>query len=94
MVGVGTAATLVHPREVFQPGVLAGAVAVIVLHNHPSGDPSPSSEDREITERLRKAGEILGIRLLDSVVWTTHGAFVSILDETGRVLSVSLPDLG
>jgi len=84
VVGVGTAsATLVHPREVFQPGVLAGAVAVIVLHNHPSGDPSPSSEDREITERLKKAGEILGIRLLDSVVWTTDGAFVSILDETG-----------
>lgn len=84
VVGIGTATSaLVHPREVFQPGVIAGAVAVIVLHNHPSGEPSPSKEDREIAERLRKAGEILGIRVLDSVVWTTDGAFVSIFDETG-----------
>jgi DNA repair protein RadC len=84
VVSVGTATSaLVHPREVFQAGVLAGAVAVIVLHNHPSGDPAPSREDREIAERLRKAGDILGIRILDSVVWTTDGAFVSKLDEAG-----------
>jgi DNA repair protein RadC len=74
VVSVGTAtASLVHPREVFQAAVAAGAVAVIVAHNHPSGDPSPSREDREVTDRLIKAGEVLGIRLLDSVVVTNSG---------------------
>jgi len=74
VVSVGTAtASLVHPREVFQAAVPAGAVAVIVAHNHPSGNPSPSREDREITERLARAGELLGIRLLDSVVVTGSG---------------------
>jgi DNA repair protein RadC len=74
VVSVGTAtASLVHPREVFQAAVGAGAVAVIVAHNHPSGDPSPSREDREVTERLIRAGELLGIRLLDSVVVTDSG---------------------
>src|SRR5262245_51828667 len=71
VVSVGTAtASLVHPREVFQPAVGLGACAVIVAHNHPSGDPSPSPEDREVTARLVKAGTVLGIRLLDSVVVT------------------------
>lgn len=87
VVSVGTAtAALVHPREVFQPGVLAGAAAVIVLHNHPSGDAGPSREDREISERLKKAGEILGIAVLDSLVWTADGAFVSISNQTSGSL--------
>ena len=69
VVSVGTAtASLVHPREVFQAAVAVGAVAVIVAHNHPSGDPGPSREDGEVTTRLVKAGEVLGIRVLDSVV--------------------------
>jgi DNA repair protein RadC len=81
VVSVGTAnASLVHPREVFQAAVAAGAVAVIVAHNHPSGDPSPSREDREVTERLLRAGEVLGIRLLDSVVVSDSG-YVSIREE-------------
>jgi DNA repair protein RadC len=67
VVSIGTAtASLVHPREVFQTAVGLGACGVIVVHNHPSGDPSPSREDREITQRLIQAGEVLGIRLLDS----------------------------
>lgn len=79
VVGVGTAsAALVHPREVFQAAVIAGAVGVIILHNHPSGDPNPSREDFELSERLKKAGELLGISVLDSLVWTTDGTFVSI----------------
>jgi DNA repair protein RadC len=74
VVSVGTAtASPVHPREVFQAAVAAGAAAVIVAHNHPSGDPSPSREDREVTERLVRAGELLDIRLLDSVVVTASG---------------------
>ena len=69
VVSVGTAtASLVHPREVFQAAVGLGAVALIVAHNHPSGDPSPSREDRAVTERLVRSGELLGIRVLDSVV--------------------------
>ena len=58
----------VHPREVFGPAVMLAAAAVVVAHNHPSGDPSPSPEDRAVTERLRQAGELLGIALLDHVV--------------------------
>ncbi len=81
VVSIGTAtASLVHPREVFQAAVGTGAVAVIVAHNHPSGNPSPSREDREVTERLVRAGEVLGIRVLDSVVVTASG-YVSLREE-------------
>lgn len=66
---VGTAqATLVHPREVFRRAVQLGAVSIIVAHNHPSGDVSPSGEDIEITKRLHEAGVVLGINLLDHVI--------------------------
>ena len=79
VVSVGTAsASLVHPREVFQPAILVGACAAIVGHNHPSGDPTPSPEDREVTRRLAQAGALLGVPLLDSVVWTREGAHASI----------------
>jgi uncharacterized protein len=86
VVSVGTAtASLVHPREVFQPAVLAGAAAVIVGHNHPSGDPSPSCEDRDVTKRLARAAEVLGIRLLDSVVWVRSGPFVSLQERAAAL---------
>lgn len=66
---VGTCdATPVHPREVFGPAVALAATAIIVAHNHPSGDPTPSANDRAVTERLRQAGGLLGITLLDHVV--------------------------
>lgn len=58
----------VHPREVFAAAIRDGAAAVVVAHNHPSGDPSPSTEDRLVTERLREAGMLLGIHLLDHLV--------------------------
>jgi DNA repair protein RadC len=68
-VSVGTlTASLVHPREVFRDAIRSAAAAVVLVHNHPSGDPRPSPEDRSVTERLRAAGVLLGIRVLDHVI--------------------------
>ena len=61
-------ASLVHPREVFKPAVAMSAAAVIVAHNHPSGDSSPSGDDLELTARLDRCGDLLGIALLDHLV--------------------------
>jgi DNA repair protein RadC len=58
----------VHPREVFRTAIHAGAAAVILVHNHPSGDPTPSSADDQITARLRKAGTLVGVPVLDHVI--------------------------
>ncbi len=66
-------ASLIHPREVFRPAVEAGAAAILVVHNHPSGDPTPSAEDRAVTRQLREAGAILGIPLLDHIVVARDG---------------------
>ena len=77
LVSIGTLmASLVHPREVFKPLILANALAFILVHNHPSGDPSPSSEDEALTRKLKEAGDILGIKLLDHVV-LGHDRFYS-----------------
>jgi len=74
VISIGTLnANLVHPREVFQPAVEFSAAAVIVAHNHPSGDAGPSTEDREVTKRLSDAGNLLGIELLDHVIITRNG---------------------
>jgi len=68
-VTVGTASSsLVHPREVYKEAVRLGASAIIVFHNHPSGDPAPSSADIQVTRRLREAAEIMDIDLLDHVI--------------------------
>lgn len=67
--------TQVHPREVFADPITDRAAAVIVAHNHPSGNLSPSAEDKEITRRLRLAGETLGIRLLDHIIFSPKGHF-------------------
>ena len=61
-------ASLVHPREVYNPVIRESAAAVIFVHNHPSGDPAPSPEDIEITRRLKEVGAVMGIRVLDHVV--------------------------
>jgi DNA repair protein RadC len=61
-------ASIVHPREVFKSCLLSSAAAVVLLHNHPSGDPNPSREDLELTGRLKEAGELLGIRTLDHII--------------------------
>jgi DNA repair protein RadC len=60
--------SLVHPREIFRMAIMKAVASIIVGHNHPSGTPAPSREDKEITERLKEAGNILGIKLLDHVV--------------------------
>ena len=60
--------SLVHPREVFKDAIIASAAGIIVVHNHPSGDPSPSAEDRRITQRLHECGQLLGIELLDHII--------------------------
>jgi len=60
--------SVVHPREVFAPAVRESAGAIIVAHNHPSGDPTPSAQDIEVTARLARVGETLGIPLLDHIV--------------------------
>jgi len=75
-VSVGTlSASLVHPREVFAPAISNGAAAVVVVHNHPSGDPSPSAEDRESTRRLQRAGELMGIPVADHVIVSESSFF-------------------
>ena len=66
-------ASLVHPREVFRPALREAAAALILVHNHPSGDPRPSREDRDVTHRLVQAGEVLGVRVLDHVVVAERG---------------------
>lgn len=68
-------ATIIHPREIFQVAVLNSCARIIVAHNHPSGDISPSYEDRDVTNRLVQAGEILGISLLDHIIVTQDNEF-------------------
>lgn len=71
--------SIVHPREVFSRAVKESAAAVILVHNHPSGDPAPSREDREITRRLKEAGDVLGIRVLDHII-IGDGAYFSFVE--------------
>ncbi len=69
LVAIGSLSTaIVHPREVFKPVVMMNAAALILLHNHPSGDPTPSPEDHALTKRLRECGELLGIQVLDHLI--------------------------
>lgn len=71
----------VHPRGVFLPALMANAATVIVFHNHPSGDPTPSYEDVAFTRRIVDAGELLGIPVLDHVVVGEEGRYVSVADS-------------
>jgi len=66
-------ASIVHPREVFKPAVIASAASMILVHNHPSGDPEPSEEDLSITRRLVQVGELLGIGVLDHIIVAKRG---------------------
>lgn len=81
LVSQGTlTASLVHPREVFGPALREPAAAVVLVHNHPSGDPTPSREDVDITRRLVDAGRLLGVPVLDHVVIAERG-FASLRDQ-------------
>jgi DNA repair protein RadC len=75
---------MVHPREVFAPALEVRAAAVVLGHNHPSGDPTPSPEDQSLTQRLTAAGDLMGIEVLDHLVIGTN-RYVS-LKETGLIL--------
>ncbi|MBI5183878.1 MAG: DNA repair protein RadC [Nitrospinae bacterium] len=72
--------SIVHPREVFNPAIKESASAIIFIHNHPSGDPTPSKDDIEITHRLIKAGEIIGIKTLDHII-IGDGRYFSFVDK-------------
>lgn len=81
IVGQGSlTASIVHPRDVYAQVIRAHAASVIFVHNHPSGDPTPSREDVEITRRLREIGELIGVRVLDHVV-IGKGRYVSFVDD-------------
>lgn len=73
-------ASIAHPRDVFAQVVRFSAAAIIFVHNHPSGDPTPSKEDIEITRRLREVGDLMGVRVLDHVV-IGKGRYVSFVDD-------------
>lgn len=80
-VSIGTLnSALVHPRELYKSALLSSAAAVILVHVHPSGDPTPSREDLELTGRLKECGELLGVRVLDHVI-IGHDCFVSLADR-------------
>lgn len=85
VISVGSiTANIVHPREVFFPAIESGAVAVIIAHNHPSGNLSPTEADLEVTEQLKNAGELLGIELLDHLI-VTKGSFKSLVQRDERI---------
>ena len=83
-VSIGSlSSSIVHPREVFKAAILNNAASIILMHNHPSGDPEPSREDIEITHRLVNAGNILGINVLDHII-IGDGRYIS-LKEQGAI---------
>ena len=77
-------ASIVHPREVFKAAILKGANSIILAHNHPSGDPAPSRDDIDLTHRLREAGNIVGVEIIDHIIVAPPDEAVS-LKETGIV---------
>jgi len=82
LVSLGTLnASLIHPRETFRLAILKGVASIICGHNHPSNDPSPSRDDLIITERLKAAGEILGIKVLDHIILGNAGEHISLLEK-------------
>lgn len=83
LVSIGSlSASIIHPREVLKPAIVASAASIILVHNHPTGDPTPSAEDVAFTKRFAKCGTLIGIELLDHIV-IGNGHFYS-LKEHGR----------
>ena len=72
--------SIVHPREVFKTACLSNAAAILLIHQHPTGDPTPSSEDISVTRRLKEAGEILGIKVLDHII-VGDGEYLSFMER-------------
>lgn len=77
--------SIVHPRETFKAAILANSAAIILAHNHPSGDLTPSREDIDITRRLKEAGDLLGIRVLDHVIVDTESQKYNSFTESGLI---------
>ena len=85
VITIGTLdASLVHPREVFKPAILEGSSSIILSHNHPSGDSTPSREDHTVTERLTEAGKLLGIEVLDHIIYGDGSNEVRSLRESNE----------
>lgn len=85
LVSMGTLnAAMVHPREVFRVAVVSAANAILVMHNHPSGDPEPSPDDKEATKQLARAGDVLGIKLLDHIVVSSDGTKYHSMKQYGE----------
>lgn len=76
----GLNSSIVHPREVFKPAILTSSASIILVHNHPSGDPAPSDEDIEFTKKLIDAGDIIGIQVLDHII-IGYGRYVSLKEK-------------
>lgn len=72
--------SIVHPREIFNPAIRKSAAAIILAHNHPSGDPTPSREDVEVTKRIVEAGDIIGIKVLDHII-VGDGSYLSFKEQ-------------
>ncbi len=86
IVSMGTLSTsLIHPREAFKASILSNAASIIMFHNHPSGNTKPSQEDIDVTERMVKAGNLLGISVLDHVIVAGHTAEYYSMREAGYV---------
>jgi DNA repair protein RadC len=79
----GLSSAQVHPREVFKEAIRCGAAGIVLVHNHPSGDPAPSADDRQITDQLSAAGTLIGIPVLDHVI-IGDGQYTS-LRELGKL---------
>ncbi|HDN86124.1 MAG TPA: DNA repair protein RadC [Candidatus Omnitrophica bacterium] len=73
--------SLVHPREVFRFAILKGVDCIIICHNHPSGEVEPSSQDIKITEKLREAGNIIGIEVIDHLIIGENGRYLSFVEK-------------
>jgi DNA repair protein RadC len=82
VVSVGSLnSSIVHPREVFKVAILSNAASIILYHNHPSGDPSPSSEDISITNRLKECGKLIGIELIDHIIIGSEDKYCSLKEK-------------
>ncbi|MBU3144617.1 JAB domain-containing protein [Clostridium sp. CF012] len=82
VVSVGSLnSSIVHPREVFKVAILSNAASIILYHNHPSGDPTPSSEDTSITNRLKECGKLIGIELIDHIIIGSEGRYCSLKEK-------------
>lgn len=82
VVSVGSLnSSIVHPREVFKVAILSNAASIIIFHNHPSGDVAPSTEDINVTNRLKEAGKLIGIELIDHIIIGSEGKYCSLKEK-------------